>query len=91
MEIRPSSVRVTIISEPNAQISFKFWLLLPLGHTLARDFGFLEIKIGGGGGFSRLFFFFVNKGSYGSKIFKQLLLPQITIEYFETSPQFSSQ
>ncbi len=34
--ICPSSVRlcVAIISEPNAQISFKFWLLLPLGHTL---------------------------------------------------------
>ncbi len=32
--IRHPSVRDTIISEPNAQISFKFWLLLPLGHTL---------------------------------------------------------
>ncbi len=32
--ICPSSVRVAIISEPNARISFKFWLLLPLGHTL---------------------------------------------------------
>ena len=31
---RPPSVRVTIISEPNAQISFKFWLLLPLSHML---------------------------------------------------------
>ena len=30
---RPS-VHVAIISEPNARISFKFWLLLPLGHTL---------------------------------------------------------
>ena len=30
IEIRPSSVRVAIISEPNARISFKFhmWLLL---------------------------------------------------------------
>ncbi len=26
------SVRVAIISEPNARISFKFWLLLPLDH-----------------------------------------------------------
>ena len=31
---RPSSVRVAFISQPNARISFKFWLLLPLGHTL---------------------------------------------------------
>ncbi len=31
--VRPS-VCVAIISEPNAQISFKFWLLLPLSHTL---------------------------------------------------------
>ncbi len=30
----PLPVRVAIISEPNARISFKFWLLLPLGHTL---------------------------------------------------------
>ncbi len=30
-------------------------------------------------------------GPYGSKIFKTLLLPQITLEYFETSPEFSSQ
>ena len=31
---RLSSVRdVTIISETNMRISFKFWLLLPLGHT----------------------------------------------------------
>ena len=29
IEICPSSVRVAIISEPNAQISFKFWFLLP--------------------------------------------------------------
>ncbi len=28
------SVRVAIISELNTRISFKFWLLLPLGHTL---------------------------------------------------------
>ncbi len=35
IEICPSSVvRVAIISEPNARISFKFWLLLPLRHTL---------------------------------------------------------
>ncbi len=31
IEIRPSSHRVAIISEPNAQVSFKFWLLLPPG------------------------------------------------------------
>ncbi len=34
------SVWVAIISEPNAQISFKFWLLLPLGHTLGHFFSF---------------------------------------------------
>ena len=27
--VRPSSVRVAIISESNAHISFKFWLLFP--------------------------------------------------------------
>ena len=34
IEMRPSSVRVAIILGPNAQISFKFRLLLPAGHTL---------------------------------------------------------
>ena len=40
----PSSVRpsvcVAIISEPNARISFQFWLLLSLGHTLTHFFFF---------------------------------------------------
>ncbi len=35
--IRPS-VRDTIISQPNAQISYKFCLLLPLGHPLGHFF-----------------------------------------------------
>ncbi len=43
---RPSvhpSVCDTIISEPNARFFFKFWLLLPLGHTLGLFFEFFEI------------------------------------------------
>ena len=35
-----------------------------------------------------LFFVFDNMGPYGSKTFKTLLLPQIPLEYFETSPDF---
>ncbi len=35
---RPSSVHDTIISEPNALISFKFWWLLPLSHTPGHSF-----------------------------------------------------
>ena len=38
LSIRPSVLRDTIISEPNAQISFTFWLLLPLDHTLGGNF-----------------------------------------------------
>ena len=38
--VRPSSVGVAIIYVPNAWISFKFWLLLPLCHTLGRFFFF---------------------------------------------------
>ena len=38
--VRPSSVRVAIISEPNARISFKFWLWFPLGHMLGLFFYF---------------------------------------------------
>ncbi len=67
------SICVTIISEPiNAQISFKFWLLLPLGHTLGR-FSILLRK----------FFIFVNIAAYGSKNVKALLLLQITAESFK--------
>ena len=36
--VRPSVVRVAIISEPNTRISFEFWLLLLLSHTLALFF-----------------------------------------------------
>ncbi len=39
---RPLSVRVAIISEPNAWISFKFGLLLPLSHTCGRFFNFWD-------------------------------------------------
>ncbi len=44
--VRPS-VRVAIISEPNAQIPFKFWLLLPLGHTLGHFVEFQKRKKSG--------------------------------------------
>ena len=37
---------------------------------------------------SQFFFVFVNMGPFWSKNFKTLLLPQITIKYFETSPDF---
>ena len=40
----PQSVRVSIISVPNARISFKFWLLLALGHTLGRFLNFWKKK-----------------------------------------------
>ncbi len=39
--VRPS-VRVAIISEAIAQISFKFWLLLPLSHMLRRFLALLD-------------------------------------------------
>ncbi len=42
---RPSSVRDTIISAPNARISFKFWLLLSLGHTPGRFLNFWKKKL----------------------------------------------
>ncbi len=43
--VRPSVVCVAIISEPNAWISSKFWLWLPLGHTLGFFFSKLVQKI----------------------------------------------
>ncbi len=68
--VRLSSVRVAIISEPNARISFKFWLLLPLSHTPGRFFIF--------------FFIFVNMGPYRSQDFKTPLLLQIAVGSFQT-------
>ena len=39
--VRPSAVRVAIISQPNGWISFKFWwFLLRLSHTLGRFLNF---------------------------------------------------
>ncbi len=85
---RPSSVRVAIFSEPNARISFKFWLLLPLSHTLGLFFEVLKNKIFI---FLRVFFVFVNMLSHGSQDFKTLLLLQIAAESFQSFCQFSSQ
>ncbi len=83
--VRPSVVRVGIISEPNARISFKFhlWLLFDYYNN---HFFILFLFI-----FLRIFFVFVNMGPYGSKNFKTLLLLQIAAESFQTFPEFSSQ
>ncbi len=90
IEICPSSARpsacVLIISESNPQISFKFWLLLPLGHTQRQFFYYLKkiFLI-----FLRIFFAFVNMGPYGSENFNTLVL-QIAAESVQTFPEFSS-
>ncbi len=36
-------------------------------------------------------FFSLALGPYGSEFFKNAMLPQFTVDYFETSPEFSSQ
>ncbi len=82
--VRRPSVLVTIISEPNARISVKFWLLLPLGYTLGHGKKW-------GRRYFRIFFVFVNIAPYGSKSFKTLLVLQIVAESFQTFPEFSSQ
>ncbi len=63
---RPSSVRVAIISEPNARISFKFWLLLPLIHTLGSFFNFLTFFFI----FYEYFSFSLTRDPMGAKISK---------------------
>ncbi len=73
--VRPSSVRVAIISEHSAQISFKFWLLLSLSHTLGLLLFNFENKIV----FMNIF---LCCWPYGCKIFKKLLLPQFTVAFF---------
>ena len=65
-------VCVAIISEPNARISFKIWLLLPLGHTLGRLFK-LKHKL-------RILFVFFTMGPNGSENFRTPLLQQIAAE-----------
>ena len=64
-----SSVRVTIISEPNAQISFKFRILLSLDHTLRCFLIFWKLI------FLRIFSVFINMGPYGRKNFKKATTP----------------
>ena len=86
--VRRLSVRVAIISEPNALISFNFWLLLPLGHMLKQLFSFSKFFFLF---FLRIFFVFVNMRPCGSKNFKTLLLLQIVAKSFQTFPEFSSQ
>ncbi len=49
-----SVVCVAIISEPNARISFKFWLLLHLGHTLGLFWIFEKKKKIGGAFFTNI-------------------------------------
>ncbi len=68
--VRPS-VRGAIFSEPNARIAFKFWLLLPLGHTLRCFFlknNFFLI-------FYEYFSFLLTWDPMGAKNFKTLLNP----------------
>ncbi len=93
IEIRPSSVRGALTSEPNAQISFKFWLLLALCHTLAPPFlNFFENKTKiNWDFFLAMFVLFVNMGPFGSKLLKTLLLLKVAAESFQTFPEISSQ
>ncbi len=82
-----SVVRVAIIFEPNGWISFKFWFLLHLSHTIFFLFLFFFIffRIS----FSGFFFVYVNMGPYGNQNFKTLFLPPITFESFETFSEYS--
>ncbi len=84
---RPSSVRVAIITVPNVQISFNFWLLPPLGHSLGLFPILKKQKLFG------IFyepFWFSLTWDHGGQNFKPLLHLQIVAETFYTSPEFSS-
>ncbi len=87
IEIRPSSV-ASITSEPIARISFKFWLLVTLGHMPGSFFIFffsiLEKKCG-------IFYKYFSISLRWDPMGVRLLLPlQIAAESFQTS-EFSSQ
>ena len=83
--VRRSSVE-SIISEPIAWISFKYWFLLSLGH-MPRYILIKKMILE----FLWIFFVFVNMGPYGSKNLKTLLLSQITFESFQTFSEISSE
>ncbi len=84
--VRRPSVCVAIVSEPNAQVSFKCWLLPPLDHTLRHFFYFTIF-------YEYLSFSLISRPPppCGSQIFKMLPLLQMTAESFQTFPEFPSQ
>ena len=64
--VRPSSVRVAIISEPNARISFKFHLWLPLDYSQNQLFYFIFLFF-----FYEYFSFLLTWDPKGGKIAKR--------------------
>ncbi len=88
--IHPLSVHVAIISEPNAQISFKFWLLFPLAQFYAETFfEILKKKKKFSRFYCEYFSFSLTIGTLiGSENFKMLLLLQIAAKSFQTFPEF---
>ncbi len=86
---RPPIVCVAIISEVIVQISFKFYLLVALGHTHGGNIEFFEenaFPI-----FFTIFFsLFVNIDPVEQKISKTLLL-QIAVKICQTAHEFSSE
>ncbi len=67
---------------------FQILVLASPGPYAQTFFSFLKKK---NLNFLRVFFVFVNMGSYGSENLKTLLLLQIAAKRFETFPEFSSQ
>ncbi len=83
--VRRRLVHVAIISVSDAQISCCFlWTTRWDNFLIFPPKIFFDFLLW-------IFFVFVNMGAYGSENFKTLLLLQIAVESFHTSPEISSQ
>ncbi len=77
---------VSKLSVPNARISFKFWLLFPLGHGLECSLNFWKTKTKAFGIFYEYFSFSLT----WEPNFQKALLLQIVSQSFDISPEISS-
>ncbi len=84
---RPSSVCGIDYLRSYCMDLFQIQLWRPMGYMPRRFFFIILFFFY----FLRIFFVFVNMGTYGSQNFKTLLLPQITFESFQTLSEISSQ
>ncbi len=85
---RPSCVRAAIISEPNPRISIKFWLFLPLSHTLGLLFYVFFLIFNLIFGLYEYFSFSLTWDHMGTKISKRYSSYKSLPKVFKLFPNF---